>query len=113
MNSDYVFKMVTDHSVSGLSGEDFEVTIFSKPNTETIKYLRIDVQNLIKFGYSVESKGIGYPIFYENNTGSKMPIYINNANGVFETDELDSYDIAAIYVPIDKFEFTLCYICKQ
>ena len=105
---------ITDIDIASQSPSYSENINFPNRDAETVEYVEVPVTNLVKLGMEVEPKGIGYPFFYRKANGTKGSIYINNKNGVFETEVQDKnsdiLDIEALYVPFNKFKFTLIYM---
>ncbi len=105
---------ITDANIVSQTPSYSENINFPNRAAETIEYVEIPVTNMVKFGIEVEPKGLGYPFFYKKENGTKGSIYINNKNGVFETEVQDKnsdvFDIEALYVPFNKFKFTLTYM---
>lgn len=111
-----MFKVVqiTDTDITSQTPSYSENINFSNRAAETVEYVEVSVTNIVKLGIEVEPKGLGYPFFYKKTNGTKGSIYINNKNGVFETEvsnkDSDVFDIEALYVPFNKFKFTLTYM---
>lgn len=111
-----MFKVVqiTDIDIASQTPNYSENINFPNRASETVEYVEVPVTSIAKLGIEVEPKGLGYPFFYKKTNGTKGSIYINNKNGVFETEVQDKnsdvFDIEALYVPFSKFKFTLTYI---
>ena len=111
-----MFKVVqiTDIDIASQTPSYSENINFPNRAAETVEYVEVPIVNMVKLGMEGEAKGLGYPFFYKKASGTKGSIYINNKNGVFETEVQDKnsdiLDIEALYVPFNKFKFTLTYM---
>ena len=105
---------ITDADIALQTPSYSENINFPDRTAETVEYVEVPVINMLKLGIEVEPKGLGYPFFYKKTNGTKGSIYINNKNGIFETEvpnkDSDVFDIEALYVPFNKFKFTLTYM---